>query len=43
MLECFSTLHQHAFCAFLHVGLTVYELLFLLGVMGLCYVPKEHR
>ena len=42
-LECFSTLCQHAFCAFLHVGLTVYELLFLLGVMGLCYVPKEHR
>lgn len=43
MLECFSTLHPHACCALWHVGLAVYELLFVLGVMGLSYVHKEQR
>lgn len=30
LLELFFTLHQHAFCAFVHVGQTVRESLFLL-------------
>lgn len=30
MLELFFTLHQHAFCVFLHVGQAVWESLFLL-------------
>lgn len=43
MWECFPTLQYQALCVLLCVGLTGCELLFLLGVVGLRYIPKENR
>lgn len=42
MLELSFALPQYAFCAFLHVGQTVCESLFLLEWWD-CYTPREHR